>query len=117
MGLDMDFYKVNGNGEKEHLHYFRKHSDLNGILQECWVEKNLDKDPGEFNCSEFEVTLDEVERIKNFMETFKNGNNKRYVGFFWGQSTEEDWEETKTLLEEITEIINDGQKVVYVPWW
>ena len=116
MGLDMDFYKVDVNGEKEHLRYFRKHSDLNGILQECWVEKNFDKDPGEFNCSEFEVTLDEVERIKNFMETSRN-SNKHYVGFFWGQSTEEDWEETEILLEEIVETINNGQKVVYVPWW
>ena len=94
MGLDMDFYKVNSNGEKEHLHYFRKHSDLNGILQECWIEKNPDKNCEDFNCCSFEVTMEEVERVVNFMES-RNESDKHYSGFFWGCSTEEDWEETE----------------------
>ena len=71
MGLDMDFYKVNTNGEKEHLHYFRKHSDLHGLLQECWAEKNLDKTGDDFNCVDFEITLDEVKRVIDFMALHK----------------------------------------------
>ena len=116
MGLDMDFYKVNGNGEKEHLHYFRKHSDLNGILQECWKEKNPGKDGDDFNCSEFEITNSEVERVVAFMES-RHEEDKHYSGFFWGRSSEEDWEETEDLMVIITEILASGEKVVYTPWW
>ena len=116
MGLDMDFYKVNGNGEKEHLHYFRKHSDLNGILQECWKEKNPSKDSDDFNCSEFEITNAEVERVEAFMES-RHEDDKHYSGFFWGGSSEEDWEETEDLMVVIMEILASGEKVVYTPWW
>lgn len=115
MGLDMDFYKVNGNGEKEHLHYFRKHSDLHGLLQECWAEKNLDKSGDDFNCVDFEITLDEVKRVIDFMED--RHNKPHYVGFFWGQSTEEDWMETATLFQEITNLLEEGKKVIYNAWW
>ena len=117
MGLDMDFYKVNSNGEKEHLHYFRKHSDLNGILQECWIEKNPDKNCEDFNCCSFEVTMEEVERVVNFMETRYEPDKQHYSGFFWGRSTEEDWEETEDLMEIIKDILTSGEKVVYTPWW
>jgi hypothetical protein len=116
MGLDMDFYKVNGNGEKEHLHYFRKHSDLNGILQECWMEKNPGKGGDDFNCSEFEITNSEVERVVAFMES-RYEEDKHYSGFFWGRSSEEDWEETEDLMVVITEILASGDKVVYTPCW
>lgn len=116
MGLDMDFYKVNGNGEKEHLHYFRKHSDLHGVLQDCWLEKNPGKSGDDFNCMEFEVTLHEVKRVIDFMET-QRGTGAHYSGFFWGRSTEEDWQETVELLKEVVEILAAGQKVIYIPWW
>lgn len=115
MGLDMDFYKVNNNGEKEHLHYFRKHSDLNGVLQECWLEKNPGKSGDDFNCADFEITMDEVKRVVEFMKN--RHNNLHYVGFFWGCSTEEDWMETDTLFQEITNILEEGMKVIYTPWW
>lgn len=115
MGLDMDFYKVNTNGEKEHLHYFRKHSDLHGVIQECWLEKNPDMDGEDFNCVEFEITMNEVDRINDFMAN--RHTNKHYTGFFWGQSNEEDWKETIPVLEEISDLLSKNQKVVYTSWW
>ena len=113
MGLDMDFYKVNTNGKKEHLHYFRKHADLHGVLLDCYLEKNPDKNPSDFNCVDFEVTKNEVKRIKKFMKE----RPTHYHGFFWGTSTEEDWEETKTLFKEISSLLKENYKIIYTPWW
>lgn len=115
MGLDMNFYKVNGNGQQEHLHYFRKHSDLHGVLQDCWLEKNPGKNAEEFNCIDFEITLEEVMRVIDFMSN--RHTKKHYKGFFWGQSTEEDWEETIVALKEILMALETGEKVIYVCWW
>lgn len=116
MGLDMDFYKINADGEKESIAYFRKHADLNGLLQECWIEKNPDKSYDDFNCCEFEITLDEVKRVEDYMKQ-DISERVHYCGFFWGTSTEQDWEETVCVFTQIKNLLEDGQKVVYAPWW
>jgi hypothetical protein len=114
MGLDMDFYKVDKNGEKEHLHYFRKHADLHGVLQDEYLRKNPEKSVEDFNCIDYELTMDDVANVTKFIE---ENSDKHYSGFFWGRSCEEDWEETITLFTKIYNLLKDGHKVIYVPWW
>ncbi len=114
MGLDMDFYKINSTGEKEHIHYFRKHADLHGVLRDSFLEKNPDKCTDDFNCCEFEITMDEVDKVYEFLNS---DSGKHYTGFFWGRSTEEDWEETIVLFTRIKNFLNAGYKVTYIPWW
>lgn len=136
MGLDMYFYKVN-NVKCPHcghevfddiellenkdniteLCYFRKHSDLHGMLAEIWVSKNPEMKPDDFNCAYLQIDNDIVNRIEKECNKSEK-NRKHYTGFFWGESNEYDWNETKyQLVPRIREEIAKGNRVYYFSWW
>lgn len=122
MGLDMYFYRVpKGKGpetdSKKEIQYFRKHSDLHGWLEEEWrkaSEANRNAEWNAFNCVYLEITPEILMRLKDYMT---NPNKKHYEGFFWGESHDSDWEETRDLISRIEDIIKSGDKVYYYSWW
>lgn len=115
MGLDMHFKSVS-NGISEEICYFRKHADLNGFLQELWLEKHPDKSPDDFNCTDFRITKEILNKLKKFVNTPDN-SRKTYCGFFWGQSDSDKWERTRELLEEIERRIKNRERIIYYAWW
>ena len=110
MGLDMYFEDKNGN----EICYFRKHSDLHGWLQERWLEANPDKQPDDFNCTKFPITQDILDGMK---ELCNQTEHEHYSGFFWGESSKEDWEETKQLCDDIQNMLDEDETVNYYSWW
>ena len=141
MGLDMYFVEVwNYCGhchqhKEQDLFYFRKHADLNGWLYNEWGKDKdtynyevREDDKGvykylyvgntkdaEFDCCYMLITPELVEKLKEYVE---KGEYKKYEGFFWGSSTEEDWRQTKEeLIPKIEEAHKKGHQVFYHPWW
>ena len=102
------------NGGLRDIARFRKHSDLHGFLTNIWLLKNPDTSYTDFNCDYLEITpkiLSEIEMLAY------NPPKMHYSGPFWGESTLEDWEETKTLCEDIEKAFDEGERVFYFSWW
>lgn len=117
MGLDMFFIRAPKGQEPsdekwDKIAQFRKHSDLHGWLEKQWHD-TLGKSE-KFNCVFMEITPDILSRLKDYL---RNPEKEKYRGFFWGESTEEDWKETRELVPRLEEIINSGDRVFYYPWW
>lgn len=128
MGLDMWFHayprgkrwdEVDSNGDDygREICYFRKHSDLNGLLQYLWLKDNPGKSGEDFNCEH--MTIDKkVLRYIERVAYLKEDKREHYVGFFWGSSDEDQWKETRlTLIPRIKEELRNGNTVIYHPWW
>ena len=110
MGLDM--YFMNGN---EEIYYYRKHADLNGLLEKIWYE-TTEIPSVNFNCSSLKITNDILEKIE--AEADKKVHKKGHRFFFWGESTEEKWADTKNnLIPLLKEHLRKGDTVVYVADW
>jgi len=123
MGLDMYFLKIARGGKPDldpdactEIKYFRKHSDLHGWLQDQWLKAQAgETDPYDFNCLYFKVTRKTLNGMKKLCDSKRK---KKYEGFFWGESTGEDWLETRELCDEIQDLLNDGlYDVYYYSWW
>ena len=114
MGLDMYFYR--GHAKENHeIYYFRKHSDLHGFLMNIWLFMNPGKNGDDFNCKELEITKEIIDAIE--IEC-RNLTHKKYTGFFWGSSCDEDWKRTKKdLIPLLKKELNEGHKIYYVSWW
>ena len=111
MGLDMFFCDDSGN----EIQYFRKHSDLHGWLQDEWLKTQpKDTDPDEFNCTDFPITQEILDGMKELCE---QDEHEHYSGFFWGESKDSDWEETKELCKNIQNRLDNGESVIYRSWW
>lgn len=118
MGLDMYFLRTpkgeRPNDSHQEIKYFRKHSDLHGWLEQEWRKENPDEKDRDFNCIYMKITPAILQRLKDYLT---QPDKTRYKGFFWGESEESDWQETRALTEEIEEILNSGDQVYYYSWW
>ena len=116
MGLDMHFYSVPKGCEPENsddeICYFRKHADLHGWLEKTRCE--MLGECGDFNCVYFDITPEVLMKMK---ELVKKPVKEHFHGFFWGESTDEDWKKTEALIPKIEEILRSGAKVYYYSWW
>lgn len=122
MGLDMYFFRQGRDeirpGEpgftdsaRSRIQYFRKHSDLHGFLADIWEEEH----PGEeFNYEYLRITPEILGKMK---ELVAMKDKPHHSGFFWGESSDGDWEETREMLPRIAEILALGDRVYYYAWW
>lgn len=126
MGLDMyafissakpeDVKVANDTDGKElppmtQLKYWRKHADLHGWFENQW---QLQGNTEEFNCEFLEVTDDMLRQLEIDLA---NNNFDEARGFFWGSSSEEDWEDTIDFITKAKTAIEDGWHVYYYSWW
>ena len=129
MGLDMYAYKVNPEdiirreGDPrisikegvvpEDLHYWRKHHDLHG-----WMEELYNKRGGleEFNCINIELTEADLDALE---ESIKSRALPPTTGFFFGNypPNKESDDEDLQFIDEAREAIADGYVVLYGSWW
>lgn len=99
--------------ETEELHYWRKHPNLQGWMENLYYEKDGESDS--FNCVNVQLTWEDLEQLE---KDIKDGNLPETQGFFFGGNSD-DWykEETLDWIERSLESIKDGYDVYYRSWW
>lgn len=138
MGLDMYLQKINKKvyNNKELINvlnnnnnnnsciecieiaYWRKHSDLQGIMEELYFEKDGSHEV--FDCIPLILSKEECENILNLSERIVAGEEEspEARGFFWGKSTNEHWQYTKEVFERVLKETDfENETVFYNSWW
>ena len=65
MGLDQNAWKVDKDGEREELAYWRKHNRLQGWMEERYTEKGGKE---QFNCVDLELTEEDIDDLETAIE-------------------------------------------------
>ena len=125
MGLDMYAYAVSKrdaigefemaqDSEKEELHYWRKHHDLHGWMENLYRDKGGDADS--FNCIPVELTVDDLD---NLQQALLEDNLPRTSGFFFGDNPPdlETMREDLMFIQKCRIAIKEGKVVYYDSWW
>lgn len=69
--------------------YWRKHPNLQGWMEQLWLEKNpdiRDDNRASFNCVELELTWEDLEALEKAVEA---GTLPKTAGFFFGDDSDE----------------------------
>lgn len=126
MGLDMFAYKVkkglitesvdfeisDKEESNEDLHYWRKHPNLHG-----WMEDLYNKKGGsapEFNCVNVQLTEEDLNELES---SINDRNLPETVGFFFGASDGSETEDDLEFIRKAKEAIAEGYDVYYTSWW
>jgi hypothetical protein len=123
MGLDMYAYSTKAkpkteidfstkNFEPEELHYWRKHPNLHGWMQNLYDMKGGTSDSFNGDC----VVLDS-EDLDNLEQDIKDGNLPDTSGFFFGNTRGDEDEDDLLFVKEAREAIANGNTVYYTSWW
>ena len=123
MGLDMYAFSTKAKPETEvdfstknfdtnELHYWRKHPNLHGWMQNLYDMKGGTSDSFNGDC----VVLDIVD-LDNLEEDIKNGNLPDTSGFFFGQSHPDSDLDDLDFVNKAKEEIKNGKTVYYTSWW
>ena len=99
--------------EKEEIHYWRKHPNLQGWMEELYYYKGGESP--EFNCVNVQLTWEDLEKLE---QNIKEGLLPETRGFFFGNNSDEEYrEETLEFVEKGLESIKNGYDVYYSSWW
>ena len=110
--------------DSKELAYWRKHPNLQGFMEELWIEKgrpnankSSDENPfgSEFNCVDLELGHYDLIKLE---EAIKDSELPETSGFFFGDDSDEYYkEDTLEFVERAKAAIDDGYTVVYSSWW
>lgn len=119
MGLDMNAYAIDENGEEKYLAEWRKHNRLQGWMQELWESKGCPnaKEDGDFNCVELQLNAQDIDELEDAILTMTLPESH---GFFWGSDsffwTDEDGndypENSYYYLEQDLEFVTEARKML-----
>lgn len=123
MGLDMYTFSTKAkpetevdfstkNFEQDELHYWRKHPNLHGWMQNLYDMKGGTSDSFNGDC----VVLDS-EDLDNLEQDIKDGNLPDTSGFFFGQSHPDSDLDDLDFVNKAREEIKNGKTVYYTSWW
>lgn len=128
MGLDMWCYaipeqdaghkltdvKITKDIHKEELHYWRKHHDLHGWMENLYRSKGGDEDS--FNCTNVRLTEEDLDNLKKDILEKKLPYT---TGFFFGDNPpdEETIADDMVFIVKAREAIARGMAVFYDSWW
>jgi len=107
---DVDFSTKNF--ETTELHYWRKHPNLHGWMQNLYDAKGGTESNFNGDC----VVLDS-EDLDNLEQDIKDGNLPDTSGFFFGQSGSDEDEDDLLFVSKAREAIKEGKTVYYTSWW
>jgi hypothetical protein len=110
LNKEVDFSETNLKGEE--LHYWRKHPNLHGWMQNLYESKGGKSDSFNGDC----VVLDS-EDLDNLEEDIKDGNLPNTSGFFFGNSDGEETADDLLFVSKAREAIANGKTVYYTSWW
>lgn len=123
MGLDMFAFSTKAkpktevdfetkNFQPEELHYWRKHPNLHGWMQNLYDSKGGKSDSFNGDC----VVLD-MEDLDNLEQDIKEGNLPDTQGFFFGNSMGDEDTDDLDFVSKAKEAIHKGRTVYYTSWW
>lgn len=125
MGLDMYAYSTKAkpkaetdfstkNFDSEELHYWRKHPNLHGWMQNLYESKGGTSDNFNGDC----VVLTESD-LEDLEHDLKQWDLPQTSGFFFGndQNTDEELKDDLDFVTKAREAINEGKTVYYTSWW
>lgn len=123
MGLDMYAHKTKGtitksvdfdtqNLDSEEFHYWRKHPNLHGWMEQLYYDKGGESDS--FNCVNVELDMNDLENLK---ETIENDELPQTGGFFFGATDGSEKKDDLKFVDEAIQSINEGYRVYYTSWW
>jgi len=110
----VDFQAQLQDVETEELHYWRKHPNLHGWMEQLYREKG---GTGEmFNGDPVQLTQEDIDDLAN---SILEGSLPHTTGFFFGQSNGDQEEESDDLqfCRNASEAIKEGYTVYYDSWW
>ncbi len=102
------------NFQPQEIHYWRKHPNLHGWMQNLYDMKGGKSSDFNGDC----VVLD-MEDLDNLEHDLKQWDLPETKGFFFGNSENSDEELTDDLdfVSKAKEAINNGKTVYYTSWW
>jgi hypothetical protein len=121
MGLDMYAFTtptkpatpVDFKVEEAHeLHYWRKHPDLHGWMQDLYYAKGGRAD--DFNCVPVALTTEDLDQLEAVV---RSNAMPKTRGFFFGASDGSETEDDLAFIAKARSAIADGMTVYYDSWW
>jgi hypothetical protein len=110
LNKEVDFSETNLKGEE--LHYWRKHPNLHGWMQELYDHKGGKSDSFNGDC----VVLTNNDLL-DLERDIMDGNLPNTSGFFFGNSDGEEKADDLEFVKKAQEAINEGKTVYYTSWW
>jgi hypothetical protein len=125
MGLDMYAFSTKAklktevdfnetNLKPEEIHYWRKHPNLHGWMQNLYEDKGGKSDSFNGDC----VVLNQTD-LDDLEHDLKQWDLPQTSGFFFGQdeNNEDELKDDLDFVAKAREAINEGKTVYYTSWW
>jgi len=109
--------KFEGTEETEEA-YWRKHSDLNGYFTDIAEQREVSDEM--FNGQCLVLEQEDIKTLVDLVNKHLSGDRTFEVttGFFWGSSTNSDWENTTDVFEKLLEDFDfDNKTLIYRCSW
>ena len=124
MGLDMYAYSapatsivqdtdfdIDALPERTRIHYWRKHPNLHGWMQDRYVDKGGEE---VFNCVPVRLSSDDLDELET---AIKAGELPDTTGFFFGSSDGSETNDDLAFIAKARAAIAEGNAVFYSSWW
>lgn len=121
MGLDMYAFTTNETFDKtvdfkpdeyQEIHYWRKHPNLHGWMEQLYFEKGGQADC--FNCVTVSLDIDDLNRLESAVHMSELPITS---GFFFGQSDGSEIDDDLAFVKAARAAIAVGKTVYYDSWW
>ena len=110
LNKEVDFDTINV--ETEDLHYWRKHPNLHGWMQNLYEHKGGKSDSFNGDCVVLNILdLDALEG------DIKNGRLPDTQGFFFGNSDGDEVNDDLEFVNKARTALAEGKTVYYTSWW
>lgn len=94
--------------------YWRKHADLNAWMEALYIRKG-GIEP--FNCIPMPLTRDDIQSLKNHLDSNGGKYAEQGHGFFWGKTRPEDIEQDYEFIKRAFTLMDEGYEIYYHCWW
>jgi len=98
--------------DSEELHYWRKHPDLHGWMEQLYVGKG-GSNP-DFNLAPVVLTIADLDKLE---ATIAGKLLPETSGFFFGDSDGSECDDDLAFVAKARAAIGEGRTVYYVAWW
>jgi hypothetical protein len=109
MGLDQYAFARKEGEEDLEIMCWRKHANLEGWMANLYRNRGGTK---EFNCVELKLREEDLDSLSEEHEDLEVSG-----GFFWGESCEEDIQDTHAFIELAYQRVRNGYEIIYTSWW
>jgi hypothetical protein len=98
-------------GDASQLHYWRKHPDLHGWMENLYYEKGGTET---FNCRPVLLTPEDLDRLE---ADIRSKALPETTGFFFGKTDGSEHEDDLAFIAKARAAMAEGQTVFYDSWW